>query len=220
MFISRLAGKMRIARLPPPFNSKPNLQEMLTHWGFTWVWDLGSNPQNTLTIPKRVESGEVPGPMDPDGRRYFPEKRPSRSICRQRCNFRSRQRPRPKRTRKHETTCKWDWTASSCLPARLWATSRRSIWTLRSSRLRSTWRMHRANRFFTHPQNRVGQDNAVAGGVDVLAHTIPTEGALHDIGTGRDEAPACCPGSNSDALDSCFPESRYAEQTDRSMCGS
>ena len=29
---------------------------------------------------------------------------------------------------------------------------------------------------FTHPQNRTGVDNALAGGVDILAHTIPTEG--------------------------------------------
>jgi imidazolonepropionase-like amidohydrolase len=29
---------------------------------------------------------------------------------------------------------------------------------------------------FAHPQNRTGVDNALAGGVDVLAHTIPTEG--------------------------------------------
>ena len=30
---------------------------------------------------------------------------------------------------------------------------------------------------FAHPQNRIGVDNALAGGVDVLAHTIPTEGS-------------------------------------------
>jgi hypothetical protein len=29
---------------------------------------------------------------------------------------------------------------------------------------------------FTHPQNRPGVDNALAGGVNILAHTIPTEG--------------------------------------------
>jgi imidazolonepropionase-like amidohydrolase len=28
---------------------------------------------------------------------------------------------------------------------------------------------------FAHPQNHTGVDNAVAGGVDILAHTIPTE---------------------------------------------
>src|SRR4029077_8015716 len=29
---------------------------------------------------------------------------------------------------------------------------------------------------FTHPQNRTGVDNAVAGGVDIFGHTLPTEG--------------------------------------------
>jgi len=28
---------------------------------------------------------------------------------------------------------------------------------------------------FAHPQNRIGVDNAVGGGVDILAHTVPTE---------------------------------------------
>jgi len=31
---------------------------------------------------------------------------------------------------------------------------------------------------FAHPQNRTGVDNALAGGVDILAHTIPTEGSF------------------------------------------
>jgi len=31
---------------------------------------------------------------------------------------------------------------------------------------------------FAHPQNRVGTDNALNGGVDILAHTIPTEGSF------------------------------------------
>jgi imidazolonepropionase-like amidohydrolase len=31
---------------------------------------------------------------------------------------------------------------------------------------------------FAHPQNHVGVDNALAGGVDILAHTIPSEGSF------------------------------------------
>jgi len=31
---------------------------------------------------------------------------------------------------------------------------------------------------FAHPQNHAGVDNALAGGVDVLAHTIPNEGSF------------------------------------------
>ena len=40
-----------------------HLQQMLTRWGFTTVWDLGSDPNNTLALRQRIESGEVPGPQ-------------------------------------------------------------------------------------------------------------------------------------------------------------
>ena len=38
------------------------LQEMLTHWGFTTVFDIASVLQNTNLIRKRIASGEVTGP--------------------------------------------------------------------------------------------------------------------------------------------------------------
>jgi len=34
-----------------------HLHEMLTRWGFTTVWDLGSDPGNTLALRRRIESG-------------------------------------------------------------------------------------------------------------------------------------------------------------------
>src|SRR5262249_20603636 len=39
-----------------------HMQEMLTRWGFTTVWDLGSDPPDSLALRNRVNSGEVPGP--------------------------------------------------------------------------------------------------------------------------------------------------------------
>src|SRR6516162_1160043 len=39
-----------------------HMHEMLTRWGFTTVWDLGSEPANTLALKQRIESGELPGP--------------------------------------------------------------------------------------------------------------------------------------------------------------
>jgi imidazolonepropionase-like amidohydrolase len=39
-----------------------HMQAMLTRWGFTTVWDLGANPDNTLPLRRRVNSGEVLGP--------------------------------------------------------------------------------------------------------------------------------------------------------------
>ncbi len=39
-----------------------HMQTMLTKWGFTSVWDLGSDPRNIMPLRRRVDSGEVPGP--------------------------------------------------------------------------------------------------------------------------------------------------------------
>jgi imidazolonepropionase-like amidohydrolase len=39
-----------------------HMQEMLTRWGFTAVWDLGSDPRDSLALRRRVNSGEIPGP--------------------------------------------------------------------------------------------------------------------------------------------------------------
>src|SRR5215475_6069753 len=39
-----------------------HMREMLTRWGFTTVWDLGSDPIDSLALRRRIDSGEVPGP--------------------------------------------------------------------------------------------------------------------------------------------------------------
>ena len=39
-----------------------HMEEMLTRWGFTTVWDLGSNPADSLPLRRRVNAGEVLGP--------------------------------------------------------------------------------------------------------------------------------------------------------------
>jgi len=40
-----------------------HMQEMLTKWGFTTVWDLGSNPSDTLPLRRARGRGEVLGPQ-------------------------------------------------------------------------------------------------------------------------------------------------------------
>jgi imidazolonepropionase-like amidohydrolase len=46
----------------PAASLTAHMQEMLTRWGFTTVWDLGSNPDDSLPLRRRVNSGEVAGP--------------------------------------------------------------------------------------------------------------------------------------------------------------
>ena len=47
----------------PADKLEAHMQEMLTRWGVTTAWDLGSLSSNTQAIRRRVESGEVPGPQ-------------------------------------------------------------------------------------------------------------------------------------------------------------
>jgi imidazolonepropionase-like amidohydrolase len=46
----------------PAASLEEHMRDMLTQWGFTTVWDLGSDPGDTLPLRRRVNSGEVPGP--------------------------------------------------------------------------------------------------------------------------------------------------------------
>jgi imidazolonepropionase-like amidohydrolase len=46
----------------PAAQLNQQLQQMLTHSGFTTVVDTGSDPGNTLSLRRRIESGEVLGP--------------------------------------------------------------------------------------------------------------------------------------------------------------
>jgi dihydroorotase-like cyclic amidohydrolase len=46
----------------PAARLEQHMQRMLTAWGFTTVFDIGSNPNNTLALKKRVELHEVLGP--------------------------------------------------------------------------------------------------------------------------------------------------------------
>src|SRR5438552_16612987 len=52
----------RNAANAPAVSLEEHMQEMLTRWGFTTVWDLGSEPGNSLPLRRRVNSGEVLGP--------------------------------------------------------------------------------------------------------------------------------------------------------------
>src|SRR6266851_6788539 len=52
----RNAASAPVASLEAP------MREMLTKWGFTTVWDLGSDPDDSLPLRRRINSGEVAGP--------------------------------------------------------------------------------------------------------------------------------------------------------------
>jgi imidazolonepropionase-like amidohydrolase len=52
----------RNAASAPVAPLEEHMREMLTKWGFTTVWDLGSDPNDTLALRRRIAAGEVAGP--------------------------------------------------------------------------------------------------------------------------------------------------------------
>ena len=50
------------AATAPAAKLEEHMQTMLTKWGDTTVFDIGSFPQDTLALRRRVESGELAGP--------------------------------------------------------------------------------------------------------------------------------------------------------------
>jgi imidazolonepropionase-like amidohydrolase len=52
----------------------PVIAQMLTRWGFTTIFDIGSSLPNTLTIRRRIEAGEIAGPaILTTGDPFFPK---------------------------------------------------------------------------------------------------------------------------------------------------
>src|SRR5258708_26006984 len=52
----------RNAATAPPATLDQHMQAMLTRWGFTRVWDICSDPDDSLPLRRRVNSIEVRGP--------------------------------------------------------------------------------------------------------------------------------------------------------------
>src|SRR6185437_1893936 len=59
-----------------------HMQEMLTKWGFTTVWDLGSDPPRLAGAAPPCLCRRDPGSQHPAGGRYLPQGRSSRLSAR------------------------------------------------------------------------------------------------------------------------------------------
>ncbi len=153
-----------------------HLQEMLTRWGFTTVWDLGSDPNNTLALRQRIESGEVPGPqifmagdIFPKGGHpvYLPPemKLPEAATPEQATEMAKQYLQMGLDGIKLFTGAFMGDKPTINMPTYI-VTAAVDV-------------AHDENKpVFAHPQNRIGADNALAGGVDILAHTLPIEGSF------------------------------------------
>jgi imidazolonepropionase-like amidohydrolase len=147
------------------------MQDMLTQWGFTTVWDLGSDPKDTFPLRRRIEAGEVAGPriylagsIFPQGGHpiYLPPEMqlPEAATPEQAADLARRY-----------MQIKLDglklFTGSFM--------GNRPVVNMDPASAKAAVEVVHADGkpAFAHPQNQIGVDTVIAAGVDVLAHTVP-----------------------------------------------
>ncbi len=171
-------GAWRDAATAPATGLEEHMHTMLTKWGDTTVFDIGSFPQDTLALRKRVESGEIAGPkiyttagaIYPENGIpvYIPE-----DIAQHLKPFEAATPADAARLAQQSLAMGGD--GIKLFTGAIMGHGR--VTPMPVDIVRAAVEVaHAAGKpVFAHPSNHVGTDNALAGGVDILAHTIPME---------------------------------------------
>src|SRR5882724_5781659 len=163
----------RNAANAPAVSLEEHMQEMLTRWGFTTVWDLGSDLENSLPLRRRVNSGEIPGPnilfagnMFPKGGHpvYVPRDVPLPEVA----------------TPDEAAKLSRDYLGMGLDGIKLFTGSfmgDKPVVNLDPAIAKASVDVAHAQGkpVFAHPQNKTGMETVITAGVDVLAHIIPGE---------------------------------------------
>jgi imidazolonepropionase-like amidohydrolase len=154
------------------------MQEMLTRWGFTTVWDLGSDPANSLALRKRIAAGEVAGPNILLAGNVFPKGGHPVYLP---AELQLPEAATP------EESAKWarDWLAMGEDGIKLFTGAfmgDKPVVNMDPAIAKAAVDVAHAQgrRVFAHPQNKIGVETVIVADVDVLAHTTPGERAYSE----------------------------------------
>ncbi|HXC44901.1 MAG TPA: hypothetical protein VNY51_15435, partial [Candidatus Dormibacteraeota bacterium] len=171
-----------VSTIPAP-ELTGQLQDMLTHYGFTSVFDVGSKWENTRQLRERIESGEVAGPrIHTTGEIIYakggaPEQRILDVVGTMKLEF-------PEVSNAAEASAAAKKLLDEGVDGiKVYATSigRPPAVLSEAEIAAAAHEAHiRGKLVFAHPHTREGLLNAVHGGADVIVHTIPNAGVLDD----------------------------------------
>lgn len=161
------------------------LREMLTRYGFTTAFDLGSVLKNTQAIRNRIQSGEIVGPnilttgepiYPPGGVPIYVRESVPASLL--------PLLPQPKTPAQAMAVVDEhirDGADAIKIFSGSWLGDDKFA-TMPLAMVRAvTAEAHRHGKLvFAHPQTAAGLEAAVNGGVDILAHTVPAAGEWND----------------------------------------
>ncbi len=164
-----------IAKVPAG-QVEAHLQEMVTRWGFTTVWDLGSDTDNTLALRQRIKSAEFPGPQILMAGDIFPQNGHPVYLPPE---LKLPEAASPQQAQQMaQQYMKMGLDGMKLFTGAFMGDN--PVVNMDTAIVKAAADVAHAEGkpVFAHPQNHTGVDNALAGGVDVLAHTIPTEGSF------------------------------------------
>lgn len=149
------------------------MREMLTKWGFTTVWDLGSNPGTSLPLRARINAGNVAGPtillagnMYPKGGHpaYVPREVPLIELA---TPDEAATSARSFLDMGHDGIKLFTGAFMGDKPVVNMdpAVAKAAVDVAHA----------RGKPVFAHPQNTAGVESVIAAGVDVMAHTVPNQ---------------------------------------------
>jgi len=150
-----------------------HMQEMLTRWGFTTVWDLGSDPRDSLPLRQRVNSGEVPGPNIRFAGSIFPKG--GHPV------YLPAELQLPEAATSDEATqMSRTYLEMGLNGIKLFTgvyMGDKPVVNMDGAIARAAVEVAHAQGkpVFAHPQNRTGLETVIEAGVDVLAHITPGE---------------------------------------------
>jgi imidazolonepropionase-like amidohydrolase len=151
-----------------------HMKAMLTRWGFTSVWDLGSDPHDSLPLRRRVNSGEIPGPniffagdIFPKGGHpaYLPE------------DIKLPEAATPDEAAQMARAYMGMGLDGMKLFTGAFMGSDKPVVNMDVAVAKAAVEVSHGDGkpAFAHPQNRTGLETAIAAGVDVVAHIVPGE---------------------------------------------
>jgi imidazolonepropionase-like amidohydrolase len=147
-----------------------HMQEMLTRWGFTTVWSLGSDPDNSMALRRRVYADEILGPniflvgsiFPKDGRPvYLPDARIPEAET-------------PERAAEMARNYMRIGLDGIKLFTGAYKGEDKPVVNMEAAIAKAAVDVAHAQGkpVFAHPQNTAGVEAVIAAGVDVMAHTV------------------------------------------------
>ncbi len=164
------------AEIPAPELAR-QLAEMLTRYGFTSVFDTGSEWRNTRRLRDRIEAGEAPGPrIRSTGEGIVPPGALPPDIVLHMMG--AMKFPAPEAADDAQAAAAARRLLEEGVDGiKLFASSPRSAPLPQSAIQAAAAEAHRADKpVFVHPNSGADVLTAVRGGVDIVAHTTPHSG--------------------------------------------